>query len=173
MRATQFKRPPVMTTGRWILVAAMTIVLLLVSINAYYRYVQSPVWKEQNIAEQDAKQRGGLKKVTDSYAYAWDEPVWVVEGKDANDADTYVWLKKDATITLRADDGRTMEDVKAKFLQVKPDASIAHMKLGLFGGEPVWEIAYERNQAGVTNHYYDFYRFRDGSFVVMYKLPSQ
>ncbi|MBM7564532.1 DUF5590 domain-containing protein [Paenibacillus sacheonensis] len=173
MRVNRFKRDPVMSPGRWIVLGIVIAALLLVSFNMYYRYVQSPVWKEQKAAESDAKQRGGLKEIDDSYAYTWDEPIWVVSGRDENGADTYVWLKKDSSITIKASDGLTKDAVKAKLLQAKPDADIAHIRLGLFGGEPVWEIFYSRKQAGRTNHFYDFYRFRDGSLIVMYKLPSQ
>ncbi|QHW30147.1 hypothetical protein GZH47_04355 [Paenibacillus rhizovicinus] len=173
MRAKQFKRSPFMTVGRSIFLGVIVIIVLLVSVNVYYRYVQSPVWTEQKTVEADAKQRSGLKKVTDSYAYTWDEPVWVVEGKDESDADTYVWLKKDSSITLHASDGLTKKAIEAQFLQEKPDADIAHTRIGIFGGEPVWEIFYSRNQAGKVYHFYDFYRFRDGSLIVMYKLPSQ
>lgn len=173
MRVNQFKRAPFMTAKRWVILSLLVIIALLVSVNVYYRYVESPVWAEQKTVEAEAKERSGLKEVTDSYAYTWDEPIWVVEGKDANDADTYVWLKKDASITLRASEGLTKDAVEAQFLSEKPDADIAHVRLGIFGGEPVWEIFYSRDQAGTTYHYYDFYRFRDGSLIVMYKLPSQ
>ncbi|NBD22542.1 cell wall elongation regulator TseB-like domain-containing protein [Paenibacillus glycinis] len=162
-----------MTTGRWITLIAIVVAALLVAFNFYYRYVQSPVWAAQATAEADAGQMSGLKEITDSYSYVWDEPVWVVKGKDDQGADTYVWLKKDSSITLKASDGRTKEEIKSQFLQQKPDADIAHMRLGLFGGEPVWEVFYSRKQAGDVNHFYDFYRFRDGSLIVMYKLPSQ
>ena len=63
-----------------------------------------------------------------------------MKGKDDHDADTYVWLKKDSSITLKASDGRTKEEIKSQFLQQKPDAIIAHMRIGIFGGEPVWEV---------------------------------
>ena len=172
-RVNRYKRDRVMTPGRWILLTVIVIVVLLVSFNVYYRYLQSPIWSEEQSAEDNALKLGVLKKATDSYRYAWDEPVWVVKGTNADGADTYVWLKKDSSITLQAKDGLTEKDIKAQFQQVKADATIDHIRLGLFGGEPVWEVYYARNQAGFVSHFYDFYRFRDGSLIVMYKLPSQ
>ncbi|SFI54929.1 Uncharacterized protein YpmB [Paenibacillus sp. UNC496MF] len=173
MRVNRFKRAPFMTTGRWIALLVVVLALLLVAFNAYYRYVQAPVWKAEASAEADAKQRSGLKDIAGSYAYVWDEPVWVVKGKDESGAPAYAWLKKEATITLKASEGRTKAEIKAAFLQQKPDADIAHIRLGLFGGEPVWEVFYARKQSGAVYHFYDFYRYRDGSLIVMYKLPAQ
>ncbi|WP_219836574.1 DUF5590 domain-containing protein [Paenibacillus sp. R14(2021)] len=173
MRANRLKRAPLMTARRWVTLIVLFVLLVLASINAYYRYVQLPVWSEEKTAESNAMERGGLSSVTSSYSYVWDEPVWVVKGKDSNDLDTFVWLKKDSTITLRATDGLTKTRLQEQFLREKPDAQIAHIRLGLFGGEPVWEVFYARNQSSQLNHFYDFYRFRDGSLIVMYKLPSQ
>ena len=68
---------------------------MLVAFNFYYRYVQSPVWREERTAESEALEKTGLKEAQIPIQYVWDEPVWVVKGKDKDDADTYVWLKKD------------------------------------------------------------------------------
>ncbi|WP_308639178.1 cell wall elongation regulator TseB-like domain-containing protein [Paenibacillus silvisoli] len=173
MRANRRKRPPVMTPGRWIALSSVVIIVILVLLNWYYRSVQSPVWLEESAAESEAKDRGSLSSVDSSYHYVWDDPVWVVKGKDQNGDTTYVWLKQNESITLRADQGVTKAVMKERFLADKPDASISHMKLGLFGGEPVWEVYYSRKQAGETNSYYEFYRFRDGSFLITYKLPAR
>ncbi|SFS80652.1 DUF5590 domain-containing protein [Paenibacillus sp. BC26] len=173
MRANRRKRPPVMSAGRWITLSAALIILILVALNWYYRSVQSPVWREEQAAEAEAKDRGSLSSVDSSYHYVWDEPVWIVKGKDHNGDATYVWLKQNESITLRADEGLAKADIKERFLLGKPDADISHLKLGLFGGQPVWEIFYSRDQAGVTNHYYEFYRFRDGVFLITYKLPAR
>ncbi|SEN27191.1 DUF5590 domain-containing protein [Paenibacillus sp. OV219] len=173
MRANRSRRPSVMTPWRWVLLVSLSIIVILTALNVYYRSVQSPVWEEERNAEDQAMQVGSLSGVDSSYHYVWDEPVWVVKGKDHNNDITYVWLKNEESITLRADQGKTKAEIKDSFMQSKPDALIEHIKLGLFGGEPVWEVFYERNQAGEETHFYEFYRFRDGSFVVSYKLPTR
>ncbi|AZN40757.1 cell wall elongation regulator TseB-like domain-containing protein [Paenibacillus albus] len=173
MRANRSKRPSVMTPWRWVLLVSFSIIVILAGLNVFYRSVQSPVWEEERNIEDQAMQIGSLSSVDSSYHYVWDEPVWVVSGKDHNNDITYVWLKKDESITLRADQGKTKAEIKESFMLNKPDASVEHIKLGLFGGEPVWEVFYERNQAGEETHFYEFYRFRDGSFVVSYKLPTR
>ncbi|REE94320.1 uncharacterized protein YpmB [Paenibacillus taihuensis] len=173
MRANRSKRPSFMTPWRWVLLASLLVILILTSLNVYYRSVQSPVWEEERNAEDQAMQLGSLSSVDNSYHYVWDEPVWVVKGKDHNNDVTYVWLLKDGSITLRADQGKTKAEVKESFLQTKPDAAISHIKLGLLRAEPVWEVFYERNQSGVATHFYDFYRFRDGTFFDSYRLPTR
>ncbi|RAP76347.1 DUF5590 domain-containing protein [Paenibacillus montanisoli] len=173
MRANRRKRPPFMTPGRWIALSSAVIIVMLILLNWYYRSVQLPVWQEEAEVEAEAKDRASLSSVDSSYHYVWDDPVWVVKGKDNNGETTYVWLKENESITLRADEGIAKADMKAQFLSGKPDASIFHMKIGLLGGEPVWEVFYSRKQAGVTNFYYEFYRFRNGTFLITYKLPAR
>ncbi len=173
MRANRRKQPPVMTLGRILLLSAMGVIVVLIALNFYYRSVQAPVWKEERAAEAEALEMTDLKAATASNKYVWDEPVWIVEGKDKDDDDAYVWLKKDNPLLMKAKDGLTKAEIEQKFQESKPDAQIHAAKIGMLGGVPVWEIYYSRKQALATNYYYEFYKFQDGSFIITYKLPSQ
>jgi uncharacterized protein YpmB len=173
MRVERYKRPPLMSPAKWSLLAAVCLIAVLIGLNQFYRYIQSPVWAEEREAEAEAVQTAGLKSAVDSHKFVWDETVWVVEGKDRNDEDVYVWLTEGGPLTINAKDGLTKEQMKERFLADKPDANVSHMTIGMVGGEPVWEIFYTRKEASITYSYYDFYRFRDGTFIVTYKLPNR
>ncbi|BBH20949.1 hypothetical protein Back11_22940 [Paenibacillus baekrokdamisoli] len=162
-----------MTAARWTLLSVMIVVVVLIALNAYYRSVQSPMWKQERLAEAKAIETAGLKEATLSYPFVWDESIWIVEGKDKNNEDTYVWLKKDTSLVLKAKDGLTSQEIEQRFLQSKPDASIKNTKLGMLNNAPVWEVYYSKVQSSVKTYYYDFYQFQNGAFVVTYKLPTQ
>ncbi|MFC5650769.1 DUF5590 domain-containing protein [Paenibacillus solisilvae] len=162
-----------MTPGRILLVSAMAVIVILIALNVYYRSVQAPVWKEERAAEAQALKVTDLKEATDSEKFVWEEPVWIVKGKDKDGEDAYVWLKKDNPILLKAKDGLSKADMKQKFLESKPDADIHDINVGMLGGVPVYQIYYDRKQASITSYYYEFYKFQDGAFIITYKLPSQ
>lgn len=173
MRANRRKSPAVMTPSRITILSVMAVIVVLFALNVFYRSVQAPLWKEERAAEAQALELTDLKQATASEKFVWEEPVWIVEGKDKDDDDAYVWLKKDNPLLMKAKDGLSKADIERRFQESKPDADIHDTKIGMLGGAPVWEIYYSREQASVTNYYYEFYKFQDGNFIITYKLPSQ
>ncbi|CAH1218344.1 hypothetical protein PAECIP111893_04407 [Paenibacillus plantiphilus] len=176
MRAKSRKREPVMTPLKWTLLAAAALITIVLLVNGYYRHVQSPLWEEERAAEKQAIETAEFTETADAHKFVWDETLWVVEGKDKDGDEAYVWLKqedKDKPLILKVKEGVTAEAIEEQFNQSKPDADMERVTLGMLNGEPVWEVFYYRKQAGSGNYYYDFYRFKDGSAVTTYKLPSQ
>jgi len=159
-----------MTPARIAIIAVVGIILVLVGLNFYYRYVQGPFWDEQKIAEAKAIDTGKLQEATDASKYVWDEPIWIVMGKDAEDEEAVVWLLPTEPLVYKQKNGVTEDSIKEAFRQEKPDASIEHVKLGFIHGEAVWEIFYTRKESG--SFFYDFYRFGDGSLLTTYNLPK-
>lgn len=173
MRAKSRKRGSSMTPMKWTLLIAAALVAIVLLVNGYYRYIQAPVWEEQRAAEKQAKETAGFTETVSAHKFVWDETTWIVEGKDKDGEEAYVWLKeKEQPLILKSRDGVTAEAVEEKFRQSKPDADIERVTLGMLNGEPVWEVYYYKKQDGSGNYYYDFYRFSDGGSVTTYKLPS-
>ncbi|MBW7457769.1 DUF5590 domain-containing protein [Paenibacillus sepulcri] len=160
-----------MSKGKWFLSGIVIVILILVGLNMYYRSVQSSLWEEERSIEASAVKAGGLKEATDSHKFVWDQPVWVVQGKDQDGDDAYVWMTKEP-LKLKAKEGVSESEIKSRFLQNKPAAELYHIKLGMLGGEPVWEVFYSGKEASAQYNYYDFYKFRDGSFIITYTLSS-
>ncbi|UVI32434.1 cell wall elongation regulator TseB-like domain-containing protein [Paenibacillus spongiae] len=177
MRASRRKRPSSMTPARIAAVVIASIVVLLIGANGYYRYVQAPMWNDQTKLEEQAMKIAGLQETSDSYTYVWDDTIWIVEGKDKQGDEVYVWLYENPNamqpVIRKVKDGVTKEQLKEKLLSSKPDANLEHIKLGWKDNEPVWELFYSRDQSGTDFYYYDFYRYSDGGFIITYSLPKQ
>jgi len=171
MRKNRQRRPSAMSKTMWFLLGAIIVMLIMIGLNIYYRSVQSTLWKEEHSAEVSAIQTGGLKEATKSHKFVWDEPVWVVEGKDQDGDDAYVWLLKEP-LKLKAKDGATESEIKSKFLKKSPNADLYHIKLGMLSGVPVWEVFYANKEASAKYNYYDFYKYSDGSFIITYTLST-
>ncbi|GGD68905.1 cell wall elongation regulator TseB-like domain-containing protein [Paenibacillus nasutitermitis] len=160
-----------MTRTMWLLLGAIVVMLILIGLNLYYRSVQSTLWKEEHSAEVLAVQTGGLKEATKSHRFVWDEPVWIVEGKDQDGDDAYVWMVKEP-LKLKAKNGVTESEIKSKFRKKSPAADLYHIKLGMLDGAPVWEVFYADKNSSKTFNYYDFYKYGDGSFIITYTLST-
>lgn len=161
-----------MTPGRWIVIAVMTIVLILLSLNLYYQWIHNGIWREEREAVETARTAGGLAEVTRADKFVWDETVWVVEGEDAAGTELFVWIAGDDVTRVPAAEAYSAEQLKADVLRAFPDADIIRIRPGLTEGERIWEVYYRRPE-NVMRYYYGFYDFETGRLITTYKLPSR
>ncbi len=182
-----------MSAKRWLTLSSLLILALLVAIFIYYRSVQLPYWSQEASIRKEVVEAAQLKSVTKATKHVWDQAYWVVEGTDETDTDVYVWMavpekseagagngaaegsvKTDAVppLIIKASEAASKDAIRESFLQAKPDAEIKRMQPGMLNGEPVWEIYFSREEH-TTKYYYEFYRFRDGSFLTEYRLPAR
>ncbi|MBB3109325.1 uncharacterized protein YpmB [Paenibacillus phyllosphaerae] len=175
MRTVRRKRKPFWTPVRIVLASVTGLLTIIIGINAYYWHVQSPFWEEENAAKSAAEQNAGLHDSSSAYKYVWDTTAWIVLGKDADGDAAIAWLPEEGgqPIIRKKEEGIARAELKEQFQQSKPDADLEHMQVGLLEGQPVWELFYSRDQAGVETYYYDFYRYNDGGYIITYNLPKQ
>ena len=134
---------------------------------------QQPIWAQELQAEKLAQQKAGLKETSSAEKYVWDEPVWIVRGKNAEGQDMIVWLPQEGDPLLReASTSRTSQDIRGIIKQRQPDANIHHVRAGMLGGQPAWEVFYTR-KLGQTRYYDDFYQFQSGAYITTYSLTSK
>ncbi|MFF2089974.1 DUF5590 domain-containing protein [Paenibacillus sp. NPDC058174] len=193
MRAVTKKRKPLMSAKRWVTLSILLLLALLAAIFIYYRSVQLPYWSQEASIRKEAVEAAELKTVTKATKHVWDRAYWVIEGTDETDTEVYVWMavpekteneasnvaadgsvKADAAppIIIKTSEAANKDSIRESFLQAKPDADIKRMQPGMLNGEPVWEIYFSREEH-TTKYYYEFYRFRDGSFITEYRLPAR
>jgi uncharacterized protein YpmB len=167
------RRRGLMSRRGWTLWIVAFVVLLLVLLLAEYRSLQQPVWAAELQAEKLAQQSAGLKETSSAEKYVWDQPVWIVRGKNAEGQDMIAWLpQKGDPLLLEASACRTAQDIRSIFKQRQPDAVIQHVRAGMLGGQPAWEVFYTR-KLGQTRYYYDFYQFQSGAYITTYSLTSK
>jgi uncharacterized protein YpmB len=136
----------------------------------YYNLVQDEHWAEQNKAKQIAIREAGITEVTRVDPYIWDEAYYVVTGKDVDGHNKIVWISEDGkkVDSLLATDGVSKQQVKDIMKQRVPKAQILRILPGKMKDAEVWEVFYTLGE----RHYYDFYQFKDGGYVVTYQLSQ-
>lgn len=167
------RRRGLMSRRGWTLWISALVVLLLVYLHAEYRSFQRPIWAAELQAEKLAQQKAGLKETSSAEKYVWDAPVWVVRGKNAEGQEVIAWLpEKGEPLLLDMASSRKEGDIRSIFKQRVPDAHIHHVRAGMIGGQPVWEVFYTRKQ-GQTRYYYDFYQYQSGEYMTTYSLTTK
>ncbi|URJ51558.1 DUF5590 domain-containing protein [Paenibacillus polymyxa] len=168
---------------KWIAVAILAVILILVSIFWYYSYVTQDQVAEKNAAIIKAKQSGGLVSTTQTWKSVWDQVYWVVQGKNAQNENIMVWVpfqKVEGQPNVPAADnsgvhtellknGVDEQKMTAIIQQQLPGVKIVRLQPSVFNGEYVWQLFYYDG----SHHYYSFYRFSDGVATgVKYTLPN-
>jgi uncharacterized protein YpmB len=161
-----------LTPRRSITLVVLALILLVVSANLYYTYIQNDRLNEQRKAEIEAQKAVGLTSVKAATKFVWDETYWVVEGTDRDNIPVFVWVNEQGTNVIKVNEAVPRAEIKATFKKAKPDADIVRIRPGKMGGVEVWEIFYSRNEPG-KHYYYDFYGFRDGRYIQTFNLPTK
>lgn len=173
MRATSKKRPPLMTTQRWIFAIVALLLIGITVFGSFYRDIQRQNWSDEDQAKAKAMEAANLKSIETVYKHVWNKESWIVEGIDQEDDDVYVFMTEDEQpLTILAAESKSLKAIEASFTTEKQGAEVKRIQPGLLDGKPVWEVYYKLG--GEAGHfYYEFYTFDSGTFVNVYKLPAK
>lgn len=173
MRATRKKRAPFMNPKRWTALSLVLLLAVIAGLGMWYNTIFKDIWSDESKAKQLAIEAAALTEIDSVEKYVWDEAVWVVEGKTADEQPLYVWLRDSGAVLMPADDAVNKQQIRNSLLQNKPDANIKHIRPGVVEGQYVWEVFYSRNVSGQQKYEYDFYNFENGTFMYTLKLPAK
>ncbi len=138
------------------LIAIITLLVICIGtgILIYFNSMK-PVKAAEAKAVELAKKETDLVAVQDFHLYHGTETYYVVEGKDADKADIYVWVpeKKGKIVTRKKSDGISSEEAISRLKQEKNPAEIMSVRLGMEKNIPLWEIHY-RSKGDLINYYY-------------------
>ncbi|MDR0266734.1 DUF5590 domain-containing protein [Paenibacillus sp.] len=156
---------------KWILLAALVLMLIVFGLYRYYIYVTQDIRAEETAAILKAKQVTGLVKVTDTQKSVWDSICWTIEGLDKDNRPILVWVQMDGNGKVKAGEGAVHEEllanglsenqIKQKIEQEIPDLDKTRLTLGMYSGEYAWQLFYRSKD----HYYYQFYRFSDGQSI--------
>lgn len=151
------------------------IILLIIVISRFFQSVQGEEWNAEQKAVDKAKQQTPVVTVDRVDPFTWDESYFVIFGKDAKKKELIIWMKEDgSSYEIRnASDGVSREQTKSIFHYKQQNASILRMTPGIMNGAPVWEVFYTKLAGSQKRYFYDFYQFKDGKFIVTYKLSER
>lgn len=120
-------------------------------------YVNSmkPVKAAESKAVEMAKKETDLTEVDDFQLYNGTETYYVIEGKDAEGTNIYVWVpeKKGKIVTRKQTEGISSKNAVSRLRQEKNSAEIMSVRLGMENNIPLWEIHY-RSSGDLINYYY-------------------
>lgn len=162
-----------MTPKRWAVIVLLSIGLVLLLLDLYFRWARSDYVREEREAVRRVMAEAGLTKVESAVKFVWDDVVWVVRGKGEDGSDLYVWAFADSIETVHAEEAYDIEWLRQDVLREFPDASIIRIRPGHAEGRRIWEVYYSREENDVTRYYYGFYAFEDGSPIETYRLPAR
>jgi uncharacterized protein YpmB len=161
-----------MSMGRWIFVivgfllfCAVLLVIVVRSVNAGYR-------AEEQQAIAVAETNVGLTRIEGAVQYTWEEPVWVVRGRDREKQTWIVWERKDGLVKEKESDNYSEKQIRDRFAAEHPTAKATRVVPGWFNNQPVWEFRYEDQADGNGRPCIAFYAFKDGTLLKTYVLPG-
>ncbi len=166
------RKMPSLSRTRWIIILTGFILFVVVSLVLYVRSADSDYRQAENRAIRIAKEQGSLTEVTEAVSHTWDETVWVVTGKDAEDQIWMVWERQDELIRKKVSDNMSQQQMLEKFTGEHAGRTPIRIIPGWFKGQPAWEIRYWTDESK-QHQSLDFYSFMDGSVLKTYVLSNQ
>jgi uncharacterized protein YpmB len=156
--------------------AAVFVAALLLFLGVhFYNTIQEKEWQIQRNAVQTAYQKTILAQVTNVERFVGEQPYTIIHGEDKIGQKLVVWVGEDQIFTQMAADGIDAEKAKALTLSRQPTANIKRMVPGVWNGNLVWEVFYKiaAEETNPDRYYYDYYLFKDGTWLDTYRLSIQ
>jgi uncharacterized protein YpmB len=170
-RTESRRRLPELSFARWIFLGVLFFVLLAAAAVLYLRSADSGYRGEESLAIKLAKSQGGLTEIDQAVLYTWNEPLWIVLGKDKDQQEWILWERKEGIVKEKLSDGFSESRIRERFASERPSAVPVRVLPGWFANQPVWEIRYRKtprsNQQSI-----EFYSFKDGTLIKTYDLPG-
>ncbi|MEW9109410.1 MAG: DUF5590 domain-containing protein [Cytobacillus gottheilii] len=133
--------------------SVILVILLALGINIYLNSIE-PVKAAEDEAVKRAKEDTNLVSVSDFEIYHGNETIFVIEGKDENGDNVFVWVpENDGEIQLlKQSEGITEQEAQNILLSEKGQVDVISRKLGMEKNIPLWEIAY-KTEGDLLNYF--------------------
>ncbi|MGG1550528.1 DUF5590 domain-containing protein [Paenibacillus ferrarius] len=158
---------------RWIVLGVFIVATLGVVLSHFYLNLQGKHWDEKRVAVEKAFAGSMMTEATNVDFFYGDEPVQIVYGENKLNQPMIVWISEGGVHAEMTSEGFTKEQARIAVLKKAPNASIERIMPGKLGGEYVWEVFYKQKENDHTRYYYDYYKFKDGTFLDTFRLSLQ
>ncbi|MEK4249829.1 hypothetical protein [Paenibacillus sp. FSL W7-1287] len=175
MRAIEKKRPPFMTRRKWTVLTLFLILLIIVGIIFFYRYIHKGIWQETSEMREVIEQ-ASLYNLDEQYVlnkYIWEDRYWILlaQSNVSEEMIYSAWSTQEQLAELPYEEAMTKEEMLAHVEASKPYAQNIKLQPGYMYGQLVWEIKYKDT---ATEHLkIAFYRMTDGNFIDEYTIPKE
>ncbi|MDD9267686.1 DUF5590 domain-containing protein [Paenibacillus sp. GCM10023248] len=158
---------------RIITLSIFIVLTLCVVLSRFYLNVQSEHWKSKSAAVETAYEKSLLTKATKVDFFYGDEPFQIVYGEDKLGQGVIVWVSDKEVHTEMTTEGFTEAQAREAVLKKDPAFEIERAMPGKLGQEYVWEVFYKKEDDSGTRYFYDYYKFKDGTYLDTYRLSLQ
>jgi uncharacterized protein YpmB len=159
-----------LTWRRVTVIGIFILVTLIFFLSRFYMNVQHEHWADGASAVETAYQKSILAKATKVEAFYGDKPLKIIFGEDKIGQKVIVWVSDNDVHSEMAAEGFTEEQVRSLMLGKDPNFELLRVMPGMIEGKYVWEVFYKKKLDTGTRYYYDYYNFKDGTYIDTYRL---
>nr|WP_240343878.1 DUF5590 domain-containing protein [Paenibacillus sp. SYP-B3998] len=132
--------------------------------------VQNKHWGENSKAVETAYEKTILAKATKVDSFYGDEPLKIVYGEDKIGQPVIVWVSDKDVHTEMSSESFSEDQVREIMLKKGTDFEVERVLPGKLGDDYVWEVFYKKQDDSGTRYFYDYYKFKDGTYMDTYRL---
>ncbi|UJF36149.1 cell wall elongation regulator TseB-like domain-containing protein [Paenibacillus hexagrammi] len=158
---------------RVIMLGIFVLLTLIVVITRFYLSVQNEHWDANSKAVETAYEKTILTKATKVDSFYGDEPFQIIRGEDKIGQQVVVWISDKEVHTEVAAEAFTEDQVRETMLKKDPAIETLRILPGKLGSQYVWEVFYKKQEAKGLRYYYDYYTFKEGTYIDTYRLSLQ
>ena len=136
-----------------IIISAVIAILAVITVNIYLNATKPVRFAEDEVVIR-AKEKTNLETVADFQIYNGNETVYVIDGKDKEGTDIFVWVPEGdgPIIAKKQSEGISREQALQRLQANKDPHKIMSVRLGMEKNIPLWEISY-RSEGDLLNYY--------------------
>lgn len=162
-----------MNAKRTITLGVFIVATLVIVLSRFYLNVQNEHWDEKRVAVEKAYVGSMMTKASKVDFFYGDEAFQIVYGENKLGQSLIAWVSDKEVHTEMTDEAFTEAQARDAVLKKAPGSQIERVMPGKLGNYYVWEVFYKTKDDRGTRYFYDYYAFKDGSFLDTYRLSLQ
>lgn len=145
-------------SNRQLKIIGLVLILTVLLISIVLFQSTSPMRKAKKQGIKISKEIANIETVADFYWFTREKTYFTVVGKDTSDTEKVVFIPQDGTeaVVMNADKGIKSSEAVQKVLDLKETKKIKKVSLGLYNGQPVWEVVGGNSNGGSNYYLVDF-----------------
>ncbi|MDR6549515.1 DUF5590 domain-containing protein [Paenibacillus qinlingensis] len=162
-----------MNAKRTITLGIFIVLTLGVVLGRFYLNIQNEHWDEKRVAVEKAYEGSMMTKASKVDFFYGDAAYQIVYGENKLGQRLIAWVSDQEVHTEITDEAFTEEQARAAVMTKAPSSEIERVMPGRLGNDYVWEVFYKTKDDRGTRYFYDYYAFKDGTFLDTYRLSLQ
>ncbi|WNR42406.1 cell wall elongation regulator TseB-like domain-containing protein [Paenibacillus roseipurpureus] len=159
-----------MNAKRTIMLGVFIVGTLGVVLSRFYLNIQNEHWDEKRVAVEKAYENSMMTKATKVDFFYGDEAFQIVYGENKLGQSLIAWVNDQSVHTEMTEGAFTEAGAREAVLKKAATSQIERVMPGKLGNDYVWEVFYKTKDDRGTRYFYDYYSFKDGTYMDTYRL---